>query len=60
MSAFLFTLVAVIIFFSLYQYSTSGPRPPRGAVLPPGPPGKPIVGNLPDIPPKHSWLKFKE
>lgn len=23
-------------------------------------PGKPILGNLPDIPAKHSWLKFKE
>lgn len=22
--------------------------------------GKPLIGNLPDIPPKHSWLKFKE
>ncbi|KAF2095712.1 cytochrome P450 [Rhizodiscina lignyota] len=21
---------------------------------------KPLIGNLPDIPPKHSWLKFKE
>ncbi|KAL4888249.1 cytochrome P450 [Aspergillus ambiguus] len=27
---------------------------------PPGPPGKPIVGNLLEIPNKHSWLKFAE
>lgn len=33
---------------------------PAGAQLPGGPPGKPIVGNLLDIPPKHSWFKFQE
>lgn len=22
--------------------------------------GKPVIGNLLDIPPKHSWLKFKD
>ncbi|KAF5264220.1 hypothetical protein FOXYS1_5006 [Fusarium oxysporum] len=27
--------------------------------LPPGPPGTPLFGNLLDIPPHHSWLKFK-
>ncbi|KAJ5233208.1 uncharacterized protein N7469_004974 [Penicillium citrinum] len=26
----------------------------------PGPPGKPFVGNLLDIPKVHSWLRFKE
>ena len=25
-----------------------------------GPPGKPLVGNLLDVPPYHSWLKFFE
>ncbi|KAK5191519.1 hypothetical protein LTR96_010363 [Exophiala xenobiotica] len=34
-------------------------RLPSGARLPPGPKGKPLVGNLLDIPPQHSWLKFK-
>ncbi|KAJ9609684.1 hypothetical protein H2200_006012 [Cladophialophora chaetospira] len=34
-------------------------RVPKGARVPPGPPGKPLIGNLPDIPPQHSWLKFK-
>lgn len=33
---------------------------PDGARYPPGPPGKPLVGNLPDIPKKHSWLQFKK
>lgn len=49
---------------------------PKGIKLPPGPPGKstdvirdpviltgrgkPVVGNLLDLPPRHSWLKFKE
>ncbi|KAK4498266.1 hypothetical protein PRZ48_010923 [Zasmidium cellare] len=35
-------------------------QPKNGSKFPPGPPGKPLVGNLPDIPPKHSWLKFKK
>lgn len=35
------------------------PLPP-GSKLLPGPPGKPLVGNLLDIPPQHSWLKFRE
>lgn len=33
---------------------------PNGTRYPPGPPGKPLVGNLPDIPSKHSWLQFKK
>ncbi|KAB5581284.1 cytochrome P450 [Coniochaeta sp. 2T2.1] len=33
---------------------------PKGARLPPGPKGYPIIGTLADIAPQHSWLKFKE
>ncbi|KAK1074070.1 hypothetical protein LTR74_001317 [Friedmanniomyces endolithicus] len=33
---------------------------PKGTQLPSGPPGKPLVGNLLDIPPKHSWFQFLE
>jgi len=33
---------------------------PDGANMPDGPPGKPIIGNLLDIPPYHSWFKFTE
>lgn len=51
---------AAFLAFTIYSYRNSGPKPPQGARLPPGPTGKPLVGNLPDIPPKHSWLKFKE
>lgn len=31
---------------------------PPGTSSPPGPPGKPLVGNLLDIPPIHSWFQF--
>ncbi|KAG4428773.1 hypothetical protein IFR05_015741 [Cadophora sp. M221] len=38
----------------------SKPKLPSDSKLPPGPPGKPFVGNLPGIPPAQSWLEFKE
>ncbi|KAK5102807.1 hypothetical protein LTS08_003608 [Lithohypha guttulata] len=42
-------------------YITNMPvKVPAGAQLPDGPPGKAILGNLLDIPPAHSWLKFQE
>lgn len=59
-SPLLFAFAAMIIIFLVYQYLQSGPKPPKGTRLPPGPPGKPLIGNLADIPPKHSWLKFKD
>jgi cytochrome P450 len=31
-----------------------------GTTIPDGPPRRPLVGNLLDIPPKHSWLQFHE
>jgi cytochrome P450 len=33
---------------------------PTNTRIPDGPPGKPLIGNLLDIPPYHSWLKFTE
>lgn len=35
-------------------------RRPAGTKVPPGPDGVPILGNMLQIPPQHSWLKFKE
>ena len=60
LSPVLVAATAAVTIFLLYTYITSGPKPPKGTRLPPGPPGKPLIGNLPDIPPLHSWLKFKE
>ncbi|KAK5126620.1 hypothetical protein LTR85_009554 [Meristemomyces frigidus] len=51
---------ASLIALSIYKYVKSRPKVPQGAAFPPGPPGKPLVGNLLDIPPVHSWLRFKE
>ncbi|KAK5164027.1 uncharacterized protein LTR77_010118 [Saxophila tyrrhenica] len=33
---------------------------PKGTKYPPGPSRKPLIGNLLDIPPTHSWLQFKK
>lgn len=35
-------------------------RRPPGTKTAPGPAGAPILGNMLQIPPQHSWLKFKE
>lgn len=57
----LFLALAVVFVLGLIATSSSKrPQPKDGSKYPPGPPGKFLVGNLPDIPLKHSWLKFKE
>ena len=48
---------ALAIIYLTLRSRSSKPLPP-GAQLPDGPPTKPLVGNLLDIPPYHSWLKF--
>ncbi|KIW10225.1 hypothetical protein PV08_11186 [Exophiala spinifera] len=53
------TIVSLLLGIFVRRY-TSGSNVPPGRKLPPGPPGKFFVGNLLDIPPQHSWLKFKE
>ena len=60
--AYVSVLVAVgaCLFFVIFSAFSSKPRLPKASKYPPGPPGKPFVGNLLDIPPKHSWIKFKE
>lgn len=35
-------------------------RRPPGSKTPPGPAGAPILGHMLQVPPQHSWLKFKE
>lgn len=51
---------AVLLIFVLLSFIGIGGKPTQGVRLPGGPPGTPIVGNLLDIPPKHSWLQFYE
>ncbi|EXJ92987.1 hypothetical protein A1O3_01543 [Capronia epimyces CBS 606.96] len=43
----------------IHHFFGSKARIPQDAKLPPGPPGLPVLGTLLDIPPQHSWLKFK-
>ena len=59
-TSFLLVFSALCVFGFLLLSSTRRPTPKKGSTYPPGPPGKPLVGNLPEIPEKHSWLKFKE
>ncbi|KAK4545451.1 hypothetical protein LTR36_002801 [Oleoguttula mirabilis] len=61
--AFSTSILAVfisLVALSVYSHLKSKQKVPQGAKLPPGPAGKPLIGNLLDIPPAHSWLRFKE
>lgn len=54
-------LAALVVVFILYFFL----RPEAGLRLPPGPKGKPIIGNLLDLPAAgkqewQHWLKHKE
>jgi cytochrome P450 len=55
-----YTIIIALLLGTILFILTKGSRKEAtaGSVFPPGPPGYPIVGNLPEIPPKHSWLQF--
>ncbi|KAK5154283.1 hypothetical protein LTS14_006968 [Recurvomyces mirabilis] len=54
------TIIALVAVYYIAAQSIKTRCLPQGTRLPDGPPGRSFVGNLPDIPPKHSWLKFYE
>lgn len=51
-------LAALSLIYACFFRSTR--KLPNHAVVPDGPNGWPVVGNLPDIPATHSWLQFTE
>jgi len=53
--------LAAFLIVIVVQWMRSGRKSlPEGVREPPGPKGIPILGNLTEIPPFHSWLKFKQ
>ncbi|KAL7908167.1 cytochrome P450 [Trichoderma velutinum] len=55
---------AVALFTFIFRYALTylffHAQVPPSAQLPRGPRGFPILGNLLQVPPTHSWIKFKE
>lgn len=51
-------LVLAVVGWFVRNWATN--KRPHGTKALPGPRGVPFLGNLPQIPPFHSWLKFKE
>lgn len=57
------TILSLLIAFAavaLAYFSNRKTQPSKGTRYPDGPPQKPLVGNLLDIPPEKSWIKFKQ
>lgn len=57
--AILLLVITVLTVLTTYVLLPSKRSLPDGSRDPPGPPGKPFVGNLLDIPKRHSWIQFK-
>lgn len=57
LSIFLLGFVIVLVSL-LFLRRRKSPDIPSGTEEPAGPPGNPLLGNLLDVPPYHSWLKF--
>lgn len=54
-----FVILFVLVVCTSFVLRSSKRPPPKGTRYPSGPPGKPLVGNLLDIPKSHSWIQFK-
>lgn len=52
--------LAIILLLGFVLQPSKRKNPPEGSKIPDGPAGKPLVGNLLDVPPFHSWFKFTE
>jgi cytochrome P450 len=55
-----FVLIFCLLAWLGYYFVQPKQKAPNHAVYPDGPKGRPVLGNLLEIPPVHSWLKFDE
>ncbi|KAF4556500.1 Cytochrome P450-like protein 46 [Elsinoe fawcettii] len=51
-------ILLILPLIVLPLYLSASLRPPKDTTPPPGPPGLPLLGNLPQLPPYHSWFRF--
>jgi cytochrome P450 len=51
-------LGGIAILLAILLTTNGRKKIPADAILPPGPPGYPVLGNLLSIPPIHCWLQF--
>lgn len=54
------TNIALALIFVVFASVYLARRKARASPFPPGPPGRPLIGNVFDMPRSNEWIKYNE